>query len=184
MKVNSLLKSMVDSYIIPKLRKGDIIMIGTYGNLISWLIKKFTNSFWSHTGIYIGNGEWIEATFPKVKISTIYELVAEYSYRKFEVYRLKKRLTEEEYDKVIETAKKQLGKRYDILGDIGHALSIIFGKKYFLKQVEHRDKFYCSELVGRAFAEVGIYFNKEKGWHITPQDIVDSDLVEKVLNFM
>lgn len=182
-KINAIYKNMVDKFIVNRLKKGDIILISTSDNFISWLIQKFTDSVWSHVGIYIGQSQWIEATMPKVKTSNIYSLVSQYSYRKFKVLRLKKGLDFELQNIIVNGAKKCIGLRYDILGNLGQALSILLGKLYFLNHLQLRKAYYCSELAGKCFSKIGIKFIKGKDYHITPEDIAKSKKLKVILDF-
>ena len=175
---------MVDKFIVNRLKKGDIIVISTSGNFISWLIREFTNSGWSHTGIYIGDGEWIEATMPRVKKSSVYDLVGQHSYRKFKVLRLKKELDIELQNIIVNEAKKCIGLKYDILGNLGQALSIILGKNYFLKHLQLRKQFYYSQFLSKCYKKIGIEFSEICPRHTSLEDIVMPRKVKKIMEFV
>ena len=173
---------MIDEFLLKRMKLGDIIMIGTEGNLLSNMIKRFTGSIWSHVGIYTGNGSYVQATFPKIKISSIYELVRQNSYRKFTVFRVPD-LIEFDRNHLASEAFRHLDKRYDALGLLGQMLGIIFGKKIFLQRLQHTDKYFCSELIGKCYKKIGVKFSEADSLHITPEDIVTSGKVEKIVEF-
>lgn len=174
---------MVDEYLLKRMKLGDIIMIGTEGNLFSNMIKKFTGSVWSHVGIYTGSGSYVHATFPKIKISSIYKLVKQNSYRKFIVYRVPD-LIEFDRNHIATEAIAYLDKQYDILGIVGQMFSILFGKKIFRQRLQMQKSYYCSELLGECYRKIGIEFSDIDPRHITPEDIVASGKVEKIVEFI
>jgi len=181
-KINLIYKNIIDKYITNKLQKGDIILISTSENFISWLIQRFTKSIWSHIGIYIGEGQWVEATMSKVKISSIYNLVNQYNYRKLRILRLKKELDPDIQNIIINESKKCIGLRCNILGNLKLVLSIIFGKTYFIKHLQSRKQFYCNKFIGEVFSKIGIKFKKKKEYHITIEDIIKSKKLKTIIN--
>ena len=182
-RVSNVLKFMVDHYILSRMKTADIIMIGTHGSWISNIIKSVTNSEYSHTGIYIGKGLHIHASYPKVKISSVYSLVTQMSYRAIAVYRVEN-LIEFDRNKVIETAWNHIGAKYDWVGLLGHLLATIFPKmeRLFISKLHRKADFYCSEYLGNCYRKIGIEFGDKRRYQITPEDIVQDSRVERVMD--
>jgi hypothetical protein len=116
-----------------KLRKGDVVFIvDDNEENISSLSVGYGGLSYYHCGIYLGDGKLIEA----VKYHGVIEDdVSKYSIKKILVARIK--LTVEDIQKVIDTAKNFLGYDYNDL---------------FLPN--QLNKLYCSELVHQAFFSI------------------------------
>ena len=42
-----------------KIKRGDILLVHTKRSLTSWLIRKFTRSYWNHVGLFVSkDNQW------------------------------------------------------------------------------------------------------------------------------
>ncbi|MDI6708406.1 MAG: YiiX/YebB-like N1pC/P60 family cysteine hydrolase [Candidatus Thermoplasmatota archaeon] len=140
-----------------KAQPGDILFGRTPG-FMDWIIP----GYWTHVGMYIGNGKVIEAVPKGVVCSDIEK------WRSYDAAAIG-RVWTASYSQVqsaIEFAKAQLGKPYDYyLAD-----KRVYGRSY-----------YCSELVWAAYKHVGIDIDKNPGWTwkyangVAPQEIYEDN---------
>ncbi|MEE9323610.1 MAG: YiiX/YebB-like N1pC/P60 family cysteine hydrolase [Candidatus Aenigmarchaeota archaeon] len=168
---------------VHNLEPGDIIFYhgtGAVGNAI----RKFTGEDTTHTSIYLGDGEFGEATyyhFGLAKRGAIESKSAKKSMshsKKIEVYRPKTR--EETKRKAVDFVREHEGRfnRYDGWNSFKYIANILPFLK--LKQTKRKNKFYCSNLAMEAYKRAGsfdILKNVEvdnKRW-ILPSDIAKSD---------
>ncbi|MHA1329936.1 MAG: YiiX/YebB-like N1pC/P60 family cysteine hydrolase [Candidatus Hodarchaeales archaeon] len=153
------------------LRKGDLICVE--GNtLISKLIRFFDRAKYTHVAIYIGDGLVIESDWGGVQTNPLLEKYQKLSWDAFRpkcLYKTK--------DKAIDFALEQEGKGYDYHGLIGALLKGLF----LTNMLDHKNRFWCSELVADAYIEAGYPLTKDlNSWDVSPQDLADSYRVKKV----
>lgn len=120
------------------------------------LIRALTWSRWSHAAIIDGD-EVIEATWPRVRVTPLAEVLAKRS--RWTIIDLPCRSSEA----VIAAARSQVGKPYDLRAVLGIAI--------------HRDwqdpsRWFCSELVAWAFEQAGSpLFRADAVQRVTPQHL-------------
>jgi len=137
---------------------GDIIVSNRKNNLLSMLIRWWTNSHWSHVRIMLNKDKFIEATYPRVRIGGLSELTGE-------TYRI---LTPRDPLSCVEQGRLHLylrdliGRKYDWRG----VLSFVTHKN-----VQKKNWYFCSELAADAYASIGKPLFRREGCWITPQDI-------------
>jgi uncharacterized protein YycO len=122
----------------------------------SLALRTFMWSAWSHCGIIAGD-EVIEAVMGKgVVITPLAEFQNHAS--KWAVIKI----PAADPAAVIEWARNQEGKRYDIPGVLGIALR---------RAWQDADAWFCSELVAAAFHAAGTALFRTDAWRITPRDL-------------
>ena len=42
---------------LDKIKRGDILLVHTKRSLTSWLIRKFTRSYWNHVGLFVSKDD-------------------------------------------------------------------------------------------------------------------------------
>lgn len=120
------------------------------------MIRAFTWSDWSHVALVDGD-EVIEATWPAVRIAPLAEVIAKHSAHVIVD------LPSRSPAKVIQAARSQLGKGYDL-----SALPGLLVRRDW----QEPDKWFCSELVAWAFAQGGSPLFRPEAMHrITPQHL-------------
>lgn len=132
-------------------------MIFCTSNLIgAKLIRAATWSDWSHVALIHGD-EVIEATWPRVRSSSLTDVIARHS--KHTIVDVPSDMSEE----IISAARSQIGKPYD--------LSALFGL-VVRRDWQNPDKWFCSELVAWAFQQGGHpLFRPDSLYRITPQHL-------------
>lgn len=121
------------------------------------LIRGFTWSKWAHVGFVLDDNSVIEAVWPKVR-RVPFELAVS-GYSAYTIVDFKG------FDskKVIEAAKMQIGKPYDLSGVLGIAMH---------RDWQKQDSWSCAELVSWCFQQSGKPIFRTEGLHkITPQHL-------------
>lgn len=85
----------------------------------------------------------------------------------FAYYRVKVEIDNPYVYAVVET-----GKGYDWSGLFGFIARKAFGK--------NNDRWFCSEYIAWVIERAGVRLVSKEGWRITPQDLVESPLLERV----
>lgn len=168
---------------VSELKPADVLLTTSAG-AVSSVIRFGTNSKYSHTALYVGNGQIIEAIEDGVRQRPLEAAVQ--SYLVVEVYR-PFGLSPERARAVIQYAQMQAGKPYDFkaVATAGHnsakgkVLCMAFGAACEIMNGINRSNsdvaFYCSELVAHAFVIGGGYSLRGGSVHgSTPQNIAES----------
>jgi cell wall-associated NlpC family hydrolase len=177
-----------------KIKRGDILLVHTRGSLISWLIRKFTKSYWNHVGLFVSKDnqwpKWViealgegivgrpfELKYMKVIRGEKGKVLQINPSKKFRIaivrvkdltYEQRKEISNKAYQWALEE------RRYDylllIIGMILHLLTFRILKPRWLNI---KTRFICSELIAIAFNEIaGIAFGKyTASGYVTPSDI-------------
>ena len=169
---------------IKSLKTGDILLSAGLSG-ISQVIKVFTNSKFSHTALYIGGGNVIEAIDKGVVVNNI--VIAMSDDILVSVYR-KNDLTPGEAAYVVENAKRYVGKPYDVAGAMGAGVtsnagvissllvSPAAGLYGLYADAQNRKNptsaFFCSELVAWAYKRSGVILDSNAS-SATPEDIAN-----------
>jgi hypothetical protein len=123
-----------DDYLSAKelIQRGDLVLVGGF-RAISGL---FMGKFFTHSLLYVGQGECIHADADGVDTISFQELFSAYD----TLIILRPKINdnyEETIDKVIDFAQKQMGKPYDFY-------------------LEHRhDRYFCTQLINDSFKDAG-----------------------------
>jgi cell wall-associated NlpC family hydrolase len=173
---------------ISALQPADLI-VSTTNAIASGVIRGVTRSAVSHASVYSGGGRVIEAISEKgvVERSLTTALA---SSRLAVVYR-RRGLATGVASKIITIAREAIGKDYDWGGAAGGGvrankgvclIPLLFGTQAAALSVACRalgtgianqpDKFYCSELVLKAFQDAGVPLTETRVDLSVPQDIV------------
>ena len=159
------------------LQIGDIIL-STTNQVPSKLIRFATNSPVSHSMLYVGGGQVVEAVGEGVRLVPIETALADANFAVAVRY---PGLTNEQALKIRDYADHQLGKPYDYrYGVVGQALfrlDLVCG--FPMEQVGRvnlgtgtNDKWFCSELVIASFAAADVPLTKTPPSWTSPGDIV------------
>jgi len=176
-----------------KIKRGDILLVHTKRSFISWLIRKFTKSYWNHVGLFVSKDnqwpKWVIEALGEGIVGRPFELkyvkvlrgdrgkVLEINpSKKFRVaivrvkdltYEQRKQISNKAYQWALEE------RRYDylllIIGMVLHLLTFRILKPSWLNI---KTRFICSELIATAFNEIaGITFGKyTASGYVTPAD--------------
>lgn len=122
---------------------------GLYGTLIRW----GTNSSVNHAGIYLGNGEVIEALSAGAAVSPVANYDGELHWSTYP-------LTDEQRTRVVEEARKLIGVPYSWVDVACVALAHLIGvhvSEPVRKRLRRQDRLMCSQLVDTAYLNAGIH---------------------------
>ncbi|MFX0084320.1 MAG: hypothetical protein ACFFAU_01500 [Candidatus Hodarchaeota archaeon] len=133
-----------------------------------WLVGIRDEVRYYHPGMVINSDEVIEQQ-STVRIRTAEHCIFS---RKHIVYRYKK-LTEEQRNNLVVSATADIGKGYDITLIFGKLLTWLTGVKWFVRNIESKEKEICVTRVALWYSRIGITFGK-RTWHeVTTDDIDD-----------
>ncbi len=140
---------MKNKKLLPK--KGDIILAHNYG-IFGWFIRCFTNSYWNHAVLYLGNGKVIESSTWGVKVRPYKDYRGRVDHKFIRV----KGLSDYKRKKICDHALTFEGKSYNL------GLVFVLTNK--------PGAFTCSQFIGKIFSDNGIILAPEL-LTITPADI-------------
>lgn len=159
------------------------ILLSTGNAKVSSIIRGTTGSNYSHASLYIGHSSIIEAVGDGIQQKTLRRAMSDDTL--VAVYR-RLNMTAEQGQRVINYARKQIGKDYDAIGAagagitsprgiiIGIFLSPIITSYLISSDIKNRTNpeaaFYCSELVALAFQKAGVPLGSGAA-SSTPEDI-------------
>jgi hypothetical protein len=154
----------------PILQKGDIILT-TSGAPESKAVRLGTNSDISHAMIYVANGSVMDSTMAGVHARNIQKTWYEDEWPVY-VLRLKTPISPRSVDQVINYVRSQTATSYTLVAAVVSVFHPFWksGRKQF-----------CSRLVARAYASVGIELNGNPEF-CTPRRLRDSLLLQSVDN--
>ena len=190
-----------------KIKRGDILLVHTHRSFISFLIRKFTKSYWNHVGVFVSKDDqwpkWVIEALPGGIVGRPFELkymkvtrgdggkVLEIKpSKKFHIavarakdlnYDQRKQISSTAYQWALED------RGYDflllILGMILHLLTFRAFRPGWLNI---KSRFICSELIDTAFNEIaGIAFGKYTATgYVTPADIGNAAETSKELEIV
>ncbi len=120
-------------------KPGDASFLHTRGSFLSWMIMYYTDSIWSHVGIFEENGQVIDATTGGVLKHQFYDYCDGFTYI---AIRHLKDATDEQRGRGLRWLETQIGKGYNWGGVVRLFLMIIMGKK-----APYRFRFFLDFLV-------------------------------------
>ncbi|NVP03502.1 hypothetical protein HWA77_25175 [Photobacterium damselae subsp. damselae] len=156
-----------------KLRQGDIILESGETKLVSNLIKKVTNSEFSHAMIYIDH-TLIHAINDGGVFSKNPQRILRSKENSFKVLRLKTPVSNLVLEQICDNARVKVGSVYSML----EASKTILPKKK--KKEEKNNEQFCSRLVAQCYYEAGIQIVDDVNL-CTPEDINKSEVLQEVL---
>jgi hypothetical protein len=163
-----------------KLEKGDIIL-STTSDPVSKIVKIATSSKFSHARLYIGGEHVIEAIDPFVKKNKLIDVLKGDLHAA--VYRMPN-LTEAQKNNIVNYAKKQIDKSYDLSGAIGSSgvgISVAGIIPTISNLIDPESDFYCSELVAFAYKNAGVKLEKFSS-QTTPKDLAHNTKLKYIGN--
>jgi hypothetical protein len=104
----------------------DLFLLHTRKSFLSWMVMYYTNSIWSHVGMFAENGQVIDATTGGVFKHHFCDYCDGSTY--IAIWHLKG-VTDEKREKAIRWSERQIGKAYNWAGVVRLFLMIILGKK-------------------------------------------------------
>jgi uncharacterized protein YycO len=123
----------------------------------SWLIRLLTWSDWSHSGIVVGGDQVIEATWPRVRITPLAEVLAAHPI--YEVVDLPC----PDPGAALHAALGQVGKPYDVKALFGFLVH---------RDWQEEGHWFCSELVAWCAQQGGArWFRPEALRRVVPQHL-------------
>jgi hypothetical protein len=158
------------------LQVGDIILVRDQKDFISKAIRFITDSEFEHSEIIVGHLKYKDDD--RITITSNAETgvcisnLSRYDNRKinYEVWRYRGGLTPDQKGIIVETLFKYLHQKYDFFGAGSFVLP-------FMKHSKNRQ--FCSELVARAYNEIGFNFGKPFD-KVTPGDIKKCGVFDRV----
>ena len=146
------------------------VILSRGGNPISRTIRWITRGPWSHASLLRPDNMVLEAVWPRVRLLPFAVWVKPMKPSNFQIFTVE--TTAPQSEDVCAYALAQVGKPYDLIGDL-----------HFLTRQGYADqpdtKWFCSELVFESFREAGIHlFARTEGWQVDPQLLARSTLVE------
>lgn len=157
---------------IDVLRPGDIILT-TSNEKVSSAVRKATSSDISHAMLYVAAGSVMDSTGAGVQAKNIQKLFYDDDCAIY-VLRLRTRIPDRTLDDVIRYVRHATATPYTKREAILSAASRLGTSKATRKQ-------FCSRLVARAYASVGIQLHPAPDF-CTPEDLKQSPLLEPVEN--
>ena len=177
-----------------KIKRGDILLVHTRRSFISFLIRKFTKSYWNHVGVFVSKDDqwpkWVIEALPSGIVGRPFELKYVKVIRgdkgkvlqikpskKFHIaiarakdlsYEQRKQISNKTYQWAFED------RGYDfLLLILGMILHLITCRTFKPRWLDIKSRFICSELIDTAFHEIaGIAFGKHTATgYVTPADI-------------
>ena len=146
-------------------KKGDILLYKKK-TLVSKIISWFTGSEYTHTAMYVGNGNIIDAWWGGVNLRHLSE-----DEGKYEITVVRHKTAKpSDLELAVQWSLQQIGAGYDYLGIIGIGLYILgISKKNWY---DDRNRYWCSELNIDAF----IHANQptdanENTFKVSPGDV-------------
>lgn len=169
-------KYVIYSDVRSDIKDGDILMYKGKG-FVSWVVKTVTRSAYSHAGVAVW---WnrrlmvIEAVGEGVVIAPLSRNVAEY-HGEVEWYNYFKDIDQDQRDKMILYAQKELGKKYDMKGVIGLGIKTLLRIKPDITK-KKPNQLFCSQYVANIYSAVGLDLDiKNSDLSTSPDDILISD---------
>ena len=161
------------------IQKADIILTFNRDSKLSRAIANITDSGYSHTMIYIGNGFVLESSVGGVQISPL----KKYTEEKYNIAILRASISKADKEVVVEKSLELLGKKYGYLQLFWYLFIRLIGQSEnprWQLDIQPR-KMVCSEAVAVAFGEAGV--DVKKGFQdsgIEPVDFLESPWFKKV----
>lgn len=138
---------------------------------IAMIIKKLTKSEFSHCAFCLDNLHLLQLDW-KTPV-TIAHL--EYPIGRYDIYRLKVDLTEDEKEKVIIFMRDRISTTYDWKLIFSRFFNILFGTPI----VSSEKKYNCDELISDALRSVGVNLI-DSDMEMTPDTLSKSNLIYKI----
>jgi len=161
-------------YVKKMLRPGDVILSLNKENLLSGAIKTVTESNWSHTMMYIGNGLIVESTIGGVRTYPL----KHYTTSKYNIAVLRcKDLSDSQRKILIKRVKQYIGMRYAYVQILWDFFLRIIGRSEDPKwQLDVQpNAMMCSEAIARAYGELGFEIKPSfKPAGVEPADFYES----------
>jgi len=132
------------------LQKGDLILVRKRPGIIPWLIRTRTKSEYSHSAIYVGDGQIIESDIPDGVIKSPIK-----RYDHYDVYR-NRLMTPEKAKEICDWLETKLGYKYDYMGVAGIFFDG-FTKSKGNNPFDEKGRYWCFELSADAYINNGFY---------------------------
>lgn len=171
---------------INKMRPGDVVitsqngpkMIGSFPIRIGNLFRRgYAKRIWTHTALYVGNGEIIEAQPSGIAKKSFIETYFNKNDFDFVVMRHKS-ISAEEVSRLVEFCSRQSGSKYDfkaltyfiLVLITPPTLSFLLESKMLNKCLNTSDSYFCSELIADGFLYANCYSFDRPPHHVMPVD--------------
>lgn len=159
---------------------GDIVVVSGNSS-ISKLIQKTVDSKWTHVSLYVGGGYFLEIDW-NTKASLVKD---PYTFGELDyvVLRSKERLTRNQQLSITSVACRynKTGNKYDWLLLLALYLKTKWSRWKFLKRLNEKNSYVCTELVSKVMEEVGVDLFPGHDGIIYPHDFLTCDKLQPVL---
>ena len=129
------------------IERGDILLVHSRFNLVGWLIRKITKSYWNHVAWAVSHDIVIESISSGVQLSP----VTKYKYEDPKYVRVLRfypdHITREQIDMSLAVATTHIGDKYDFPKILQLLWLMIIGMRRELDLKDIDSRFICSELV-------------------------------------
>ena len=136
------------------IERGDILLIHSRFNLVGWLIRKITKSYWNHVAWAVSHDIVIESISSGVQLSPI----TKYKYEDPKYVRVLRfypdHITREQIDMSLALATTHLGDKYDFPKVLQLLWLMLIGMRRELDLKDIDSRFICSELVAEPLFKV------------------------------
>jgi len=175
-----------------KLKPGDILTTqrrttNSWGeSLNKVLLGFFQGTPYTHTGLYIGDGDIVDAgkwgKGDKAE-TRVHKVKLKDFAKRYKIRALRVRGSNKVKKDAVAYAKEQVGKDYNMSGVLRLAFPV-FGKVKATERIRKKvvDELFCSELVANAYSAVNIAKDRALK-HVRPVDIQRSPLTKSVVEF-
>ena len=161
------------------IQTGDILLSRGIRSPISEAIGGITHSYWSHSFLYLGDNQIIDALYDGVKIHSLdYYLKGEYAVG---LYRHINPLTDEQKSQLVKVASRFAGKHYGWLQLMYQCFLRLIGKSEDPKWAWRiKGGVICSEMVALIYQKIGIMFKCLPPSQMEPVDFDESPLTVRI----
>jgi len=168
------------------LKRGDLLFF-TSNNFIAKAIQWVTSSKINHVALYVDDGLVLES---QNDTGVAVRDLEYYFNRKDERIQIGRviNIKEKTLEKVLAYACEKKGQRYDFFGLFGIFLKYMVKKIHLNKiitfygenKINARRSYWCSEFLADAFLTQGIKFTEHDISYLTPSEMFNSPIIEKI----
>lgn len=158
--------------------RGDVLLFHArkFG-IMTWLIHLVTRSRWNHAALYLGDGQYVEATSSGVRVTTLpverrYDIPTPIDWNDeiVAVHVVGMYDDEDDLNDALAWAAGRVGTRYGYFNAFFNGLRHVFPG---FVQVKFGNTVICSELVAEALERAGFDFHKDTAL-VSPGDLAEA----------
>lgn len=150
-----------------------IVTEGDHTSIVSWGVRLFTGSWWTHAFMVLEGDQGIEAYVPRVRYLSISERLDKLKQTGRKVVVLDyPGITDIQRQGIVEQARQYVGRKYDYLQIVVYALTGRFVDDGPLRTV-------CSRFLENVYASEGLTLSKNK--YLAPAELLSTKLKPVIL---